>query len=66
MAYARWNGESDVYFIKHVDGDFQCVGCTDGIMTINAAIGHLKEHRMKGDRVPQYAIDRLIAEKRAS
>lgn len=61
MAYARWNGESDVYFIS--DGEtFQCVACCPGILNRRAALAHLQQHRINGDRVPDYATKRLKEE----
>ena len=66
MAYARWNGESDVYFVKTFDDTFKCMACTDGIMTRRHAIAHLQEHRDKGDRVPQHAFDQLREEMQCS
>lgn len=67
MAYARLNGESDVYFIAHVNGGWQCVGCehdNDLIPTRQAAIAHLKSHLARGDRVPESALERLTEEYR--
>ena len=64
MAYARWNGESDVYFFEAFDGTFKCMACAHGLMGRRHAIAHLQEHRDKGDRVPQYAFDRLREEMR--
>jgi len=62
MAYARWSGKSDVYFLETFDGTFRCMGCTDGIINRRQAIAHLQAHMAAGDRVPQYAIDRLQEE----
>ena len=66
MAYARWNGKSDVFFLETFDGTFKCMGCTDGIINRRHAITHLQEHRDKGDRVPQYAFDLLREEMQCS
>lgn len=73
MSYCRWNGiDSDVYVIAtYYQGKeaWDCICCsiaTNNLMglvhTRQEMLDHLLEHRLVGNRVPQYAIDRLQKE----
>ena len=61
MSYCRfaWNG-SDVYVFEHVDGGYECCGCSIGkqwrFITLEEMIVHLAEHKRAGHFVPMYAI----------
>jgi hypothetical protein len=63
--------DSDVYMFPHVNGGIMCCGCqlnkgqfhSPRFYTYEEAILHLNEHKKKGHKVPQYALDRLNMEK---
>jgi hypothetical protein len=65
MAYARFSGVSDVYVYADVRGGFTCERCPrvgSQFCCTSAAemVAHLlTEHRAKGQRVPQDALDAL-------
>lgn len=72
MSYARFGwDDSDVYvFATNYEGadGWECCGCgmyEESFYThlISVMIDHLKQHRERGHTVPQYAVDRLIAER---
>jgi hypothetical protein len=71
VSYCRNNGQdSDVYVIEHVGnaktGPFLYCYCGDGAgsqyFTRSGMIDHLLEHRRRGDKVPDRALDRLASE----
>ncbi len=67
MAYARWTRESDVYVYEDTRGRYMCECTPSGSPTFNCAtaaamVAHLREHRARGDRVPDEAIEELLAE----
>jgi hypothetical protein len=64
MAYARWDGTSDVYVYEDVKGGFTCQCPPRGQPEVNCPtardmIEHLLAHRAKGDRVPESALEAL-------
>ncbi len=60
--------ESDVHMQNHEDGHIECVACKfrQGQSSVFfkriEAIAHLHEHRQRGDKVPEYAFNRLRQE----
>ncbi len=63
MAYCRMGEDSDVYMYNSGVGWICCCGVDDVVLeTREEALQHLLQHRDKGDRVPQSAVDRLIKE----
>ena len=73
MSYARWGCEdSDVYIYLSVTGWYTCCCCSlleseDMVrhMQLPSAahmIEHLHQHELAGDKVPQSALERLLAE----
>lgn len=65
MSYCRWGEDSDVYVIG--EGDCLCccacgIGISVRFKTRTQMIEHLEQHRKDGDKVPQYAIERLFDE----
>ena len=70
MAYARYSRDSDVYVYEDVGGGFTCHCAPKGEPAFNCArpeemVAHLREHRRRGDRVPEEAIAELLAEAEA-
>lgn len=66
MSYCRiGESDSDVYLIRHVNGSLVCYCDHPGNEALFEAemIKHLEAHRQRGDKVPQRAIDRLVAER---
>lgn len=64
MSYARWTEDSNVYCFEIQGGwECHCCGLNNGesitFIMLVALRNHLIEHREKGDKVPQYAIDRI-------
>lgn len=72
MIYARFSrNNSSVYVYEDVGGDFTCCWCLLGrncekfnftAKTRGEMILHLLFHRIEGETVPQYALDRLAEE----
>lgn len=75
MSYCRKDGlSSDVYVIPTGDGKgvmgWECLSCNlapEGkrwyfCYTRQEILKHLEQHRISGDRVPEYATDRLKRE----
>ena len=67
MAFARFGLNSNVYVYEDVRGGFTCERCpTAGqqyrCQTAAEMVTHLLEHRAKGHRVPDSAIEELQAE----
>jgi len=66
MSYVRFSKESDVYMYWHVDGYVDCCGCSISeswaLHSFKDALKHLHEHRKRGDKVPDYAIERIQRE----
>lgn len=69
MSYARFSDDSDVYvYLGHTG--YVCCGCEWGegkglswwCNTEKEMLDHLERHRVHGDTVPQYAVDRLTEE----
>lgn len=68
MSYVRFGSEgSDVYVYLDVSGYLCCCACHLGDhwehRSTDAMIAHLQEHRDAGHCVPQFCIDRLLADK---
>jgi hypothetical protein len=65
MSYCRVGEGSDVYVIKHVGGYWACYCERDDNRQFSpdGMIDHLLLHRMRGDRVPQRALERLASER---
>lgn len=61
MSYCRYSEESDVYVYYSTNDTFVCCGCfrTEDIYTM---IKHLETHIIAGDKVPEYALKRLLKE----
>lgn len=64
MAYARWDRTSDVYVYADARGGFTCERCPGAGEQFRcgtaAEMGtHLKEHRAKGQKVPDEALVEL-------
>lgn len=56
--------DSDVYVYS--DGTYLiCCGCSTNFLTgsISEMLNHLREHKNCGDKVPSYAIKRLISKR---
>ncbi len=74
MAFARFGAHSDVYVYASVSGGYTCCGCSlfdpkdpdskfsKSFNTPEDMIEHLEEHIRAGDRVPEYALTRLMDE----
>lgn len=70
MSYARFGPDSDVYAFPSSGGSYVCSGCYRGrqpgtsvwFETAAELLGHLEMHRAMGDKVPDYALDRLSRE----
>lgn len=63
MSYCRFSEESDVYVYPEVDGGVLCVGCDLRLAWREDMIEHLlTQHRARGERVPESALDRLRRE----
>ena len=65
MSYIRWGYEgSSVYVYLDCGGFLLCTGCGEGLgfkaYQTADMIGHLKQHQVKGDIVPQSAFDSLL------
>lgn len=76
MAYCRWGSDCNVYIFLNDKNKFECCGCSligefppfNSPFTCKTAremIEHLKEHKKKGHKVPDYVIDELESEARA-
>lgn len=70
MSYARFGDESDVYVYSHCDGSLQCCACRITGMggkwaydTTDEILAHLEKHIARGDKVPDYCIEGLKAER---
>ena len=69
MAYARYGRDSDVYVYADTRGGYTCercpkVGESYRCLTATEMADHLlSEHRAKGHRVPDDAIEELRADK---
>ncbi len=67
MAFARFGLDSDVYVYEDTRGGFVCERCP-GVgqeyrcQTADEMLTHLLDHRAKGHRVPEYAIEELRTE----
>ena len=67
MAYTRFTRDSDVYLygVGRKEG-FRCQACSLAgdvmLPTRSAALEHLAEHRRRGDRVPDHAIEEIQVE----
>jgi phosphotransferase system IIA component len=67
MSYCRFS-DGDVYLYYSVKGMFVCCGCLlhEGknveMDTLFETIKHLNKHVEKGDKVPEYAFERLKEE----
>lgn len=65
MSYCRFS-DGDVYMYEHVNGFIECCACSlkDGksvaLLNRKDALEHLYQHRDNEDKVPEYAINRLI------
>lgn len=68
MAYARFGEDSDVYVFQTHDDRYACMRCPTGADVFYCAtpremVEHLlREHRAKGKRVPDDAIEELLKE----
>lgn len=67
MSYCRAGNESDVYVIATTDkvASWWCVSCSvpnNFVTSRQEMLSHLQEHKLAGDRVPDYAIARLQRE----
>jgi hypothetical protein len=60
MAYARYGAESDVYVYATAKG-WICENCSQ-FSDLVALQKHLVDHRSRGDKIPQHAIDVIEAE----
>lgn len=67
MAYARWGPDSDVYvysdgerWLCHCGNDMGDPSCV--LKSLEQLLYHLQEHRHRGHKVPQDAIDRVERE----
>ena len=71
MAFARFTADSDVYVYEDSRGGFTCERCP-GIghsfrcETVGEMVLHLLEHRSRGDRVPDEALQESRAESDSS
>lgn len=67
MSYCRFGSDSDVYTYADAIGGITCCVCWDGrsrsVRNPKAMIAHLLEHRLRGDKVPQEAFDRIKRER---
>ncbi len=67
MAYARFTRDCDVYVYADVCGGYVCERSKKHVpafrcVTAAEMVGHLVEHRAKGDRVPDAALVALRCE----
>lgn len=65
MSYCRMGKESDVYLIRTFDGTWDCF-CKSPCITLTGeqqVLDHLLEHQAKGDKVPDYTIERITRER---
>ena len=69
MSYCRFSEDSGVYMYPHVGGFIECCGCrlagepADWATTDHkVALMHLVWHLKAGDKVPDFAFQRLINE----
>ncbi|WP_141619468.1 hypothetical protein [Myxococcus sp. AB036A] len=67
MAYARFGRDSDVYVYEDTRGGFTCERCPSVGQQFRCATAvematHLRQHRAKGDVVPEDAIVELESE----
>jgi len=67
MSYCRFGKDSDVYVYYSIYGQYECCGCNlresqefSVFDTAKEMVSHLNIHKINGEKVPQYAIDRLI------
>ncbi len=64
MSYARWTEDSNVYAFM-IEGGWECHCCginrgeTLQFKTLLGLRLHLVDHRERGQKVPQYAFDRI-------
>jgi len=61
MAYARFGKDSDVYVYESAHGGWVCERCGN-FSDLMALKKHLLEHKERGDKVPQRAIDEIQSE----
>ena len=59
--------ESDIYMYPSIEGGIVCCGCRlldndPTFHTLEQALDHLWEHKLKGHKVPIWAIERLQKE----
>lgn len=72
MSYVRWGSEgSSVYVFLNVGGWLDCCGCRmrEGhvqCFTTEDMLAHLREHRDRGDCVPQFCFDGLTEDQEAN
>ena len=71
MAFARFGNDSDVYVYEDTRGGYTCewcpgIGHTYRCETAGDMVQHLLEHRSRGDRVPDEALQELRAESDSS
>jgi len=68
MSYCRMNDYSDVYLYRSFENDFHCSECllSRGGNTVlknrKDTVEHLRKHKLKGHKVPEDAIARLLFE----
>ena len=67
MAFARFGRDSDVYVYEDISGGFACercpaVGQQFRCETAAEMVAHLFQHRVRGQKVPDDAIEQLKAE----
>jgi len=67
MAFARFGRDSDVYVYEDTDGGFVCercpaVGQEYRCQKAAEMVTHLLEHRNRGQRVPEDAMEELRSE----
>jgi hypothetical protein len=63
MAYCRNNGnDSDVYIYRNLLGVIACSNCSRMFDKRSAVMQHMDQHKLSGERIPDYAYDRLIEE----
>lgn len=69
MSYCRFGGDSDVY-VYRTDNGLDCCAClledgdTSFHETAAGMLSHLVEHIASGHKVPAYALQRLLEDKR--
>ena len=68
MALCRFGSDSDIYVYYSTHGGIECCGCTlveGGMFNVASEaqmIVHLEEHRRAGHKVPDVALEDLLAE----